>query len=151
MSFADIDDKLPSPILASLRHCIAIEHAPESRAGNIAISSVPRFFRLTSTAGKLPSMAKHSRKRQRLEKATESDSLPLGARPSLTDDASKDDEERRLESLLFGTPFVPSGKGKETILVVGNESDGGDEANAGGAAEFEGLLDDDVSDRHANL
>ena len=96
-------------------------------------------------------MAKHSRKRQRLEKATESGPLPLGARTSLTDNASKDDEERRLESLLFGTPFVPSGKGKDTVLVVGNESDGGDEASAGGAAEFEGLLDDDVSGRRVSL
>ncbi|KAJ7746592.1 WD40-repeat-containing domain protein [Mycena metata] len=47
-------------------------------------------------------MPKHPRKRQR----TADDSY--GLQDALVDDASKDDEERRLESLLFGAKFIPS-------------------------------------------
>ncbi|KAG6887997.1 hypothetical protein C0995_011102 [Termitomyces sp. Mi166 len=50
-------------------------------------------------------MARHARKKQKLSQET-SKSQPLGTDP-LTDDALKDDEERRLESMLFGTKFVP--------------------------------------------
>ncbi|THH12967.1 hypothetical protein EW146_g7197 [Bondarzewia mesenterica] len=88
-------------------------------------------------------MAKHARKRRRVEKKKEDEVLPLGARTALDDDASKDDEERRLESMLFGTPFVSSRKGKKNILVVSDESDNEGDADEG-AAEFEGLLDNDL-------
>lgn len=89
-------------------------------------------------------MPKHSRKRQRTDKGSENYSQPLGAQTLLTDDASKDDEERRLESMLFGTPFVPSGKGKgpKDLIVVDDdeEHDIGEDAGR----ELEGLLDNDV-------
>ncbi|KAJ7454836.1 WD40-repeat-containing domain protein [Mycena latifolia] len=48
-------------------------------------------------------MPKHPRKRQK----TADDSSSATQR-ALVDEASKDDEERRLESMLFGTKFVPS-------------------------------------------
>lgn len=90
-------------------------------------------------------MPKHSRKRQRTDKGSENYSQPLGARTLLTDDASKDDEERRLESMLFGTPFVPSGKGKgpKDLIVVDDDEENETGQDAG--RELEGLLDTDVS------
>ncbi|KAJ6570248.1 WD40-repeat-containing domain protein [Mycena vulgaris] len=48
-------------------------------------------------------MPKHPRKRQKTAEDSSS-----ATQKALIDDASKDDEERRLESLLFGTKFVPS-------------------------------------------
>ena len=83
-------------------------------------------------------MGKHARKRLK----TENPVAPLGSRVSLTDDANKDDEERRLESLLFGVPFVPSVKGHKTILTI---SDDEEEVPADGGAELENMLDTDVS------
>lgn len=91
-------------------------------------------------------MPKHSRKRQRTGRS----GLPLGSRVALTDDASKDDEERRLESMLFGTPFVPSGKGKgpKGLLAVDDQ----EKYQVGDAGkELEGLLDTDVSSRKFGL
>ncbi|KAJ7183100.1 WD40 repeat-like protein [Mycena filopes] len=69
-------------------------------------------------------MPKHSRKRQR----TADDSYSV--QHALVDDASKDDEERRLESLLFGTKFVPS---TETNLAPQD----------GGSKEMQNLTDTD--------
>ncbi|KAG9310283.1 hypothetical protein JVU11DRAFT_9401 [Chiua virens] len=43
-----------------------------------------------------------SRKRQKSQQNVQ----PLGAR-TFADDTAKDDEERRLESMLFGVPYVP--------------------------------------------
>jgi U3 small nucleolar RNA-associated protein 18 len=60
---------------------------------------------------------------------------------SLTDNASKDDEERRLESLLFGVPFVPSDK---DIFVVSDGKEGAEEFGEG-VKELENMLDTDVS------
>lgn len=68
---------------------------------------------------------KHIRKRQRTDKTY---AQPLGAVASLLDDADKDDEERRLESVLFGKPFVSMSKDDE---ISGDDEDGP-----------EGLLDD---------
>lgn len=90
-------------------------------------------------------MPKHSRKRQRTDKGSETHSQPLGARVSLTDDATKDDEERRLESMLFGTPFVPSGKGKGPKDLILVDDDAEDEFGQENGRELEGLLDTDVS------
>ncbi|KAI0063229.1 WD40 repeat-like protein [Artomyces pyxidatus] len=87
-------------------------------------------------------MGKHARKRQRTTKASNKEQIPLGAKVSLTDDASKDDEERRLESLLFGTPYIPSGKNKETVITVGERDEGREEMDAAG--ELGGLLDTDL-------
>lgn len=82
-------------------------------------------------------MGKHARKRQR----TDDSAPPLGAELALADDASKDDEERRLESLLFGKPYVARGEAKSAF---GHEEDGtlGD-LDVGGA-ELEAMLDADV-------
>lgn len=50
-------------------------------------------------------MAKHSKKRQRLKSEKESKpAAPLGSNlHKIYDDAEKDEEEKRLEALLFGT------------------------------------------------
>jgi hypothetical protein len=65
----------------------------------------------------------------------------------LDDEADKDDEERKLESLLFGRPFV-SGRGRvaaiENVEEEGGEEDGGADVTT---AELEGILDSDVSNR----
>jgi U3 small nucleolar RNA-associated protein 18 len=89
-------------------------------------------------------MGKHARKRQRKGKgkpALES-FAPLGAAVLLDDDADKDDEERRLESLLFGKPLVPGRRSKVTAIEDVSEEDDGIDATA---AELEGMLDSDVS------
>ena len=54
---------------------------------------------------------------------------PLGSSKRVWEDEDKDDEERRLESVLFGKPYVPASKGG-----TGGESD----------EEYEGLLDVDA-------
>jgi U3 small nucleolar RNA-associated protein 18 len=86
-------------------------------------------------------MGKHARKRQRKDKPAES-VAPLGTAVLLDDDADKDDEERRLESLLFGKPLV-SGRGSKATAIqdVAEDDDGADVI----AAELEGMLDSDVS------
>ncbi|KAL0950558.1 hypothetical protein HGRIS_007362 [Hohenbuehelia grisea] len=91
-------------------------------------------------------MAKHGRKRQKTGKEA-SQPQPLGSHNSLLDDAEKDDEERRLEELLFGTPFVPSegkGKGKDLDLSLGLDDDGLESVDRGVGKEMEGLLDSDL-------
>jgi len=62
----------------------------------------------------------------------------------LDDDADKDDDERKLESLLFGKPFV-SGRRNEVIAIEGVEEGYGGVDVA--TAELEGMLDSDVSYR----
>lgn len=79
---------------------------------------------------------KHTRKRQ---KTVRSDAQPLGAVVSLLDDAEKDDEERRLESVLFGKPFVSTSKDE-----LDSDSDEAELQDVAGR-EFENLLDSDVS------
>jgi U3 small nucleolar RNA-associated protein 18 len=86
-------------------------------------------------------MGKYARKKQKTGKAT-SEVEPLGTRVSLTDDASKDDEERRLESLLFGTHFVPSGIENADVLVL---SDGEEDFMEETGKELEHMEDTDVS------
>jgi U3 small nucleolar RNA-associated protein 18 len=87
-------------------------------------------------------MGKHARKRQRKDRPAES-VAPLGTAALLDDDADKDDDERRLESLLFGKPLI-STRGTKVTAVDENlaeENDGADVT----AAELEGMLDSDVS------
>jgi U3 small nucleolar RNA-associated protein 18 len=67
-------------------------------------------------------MPKHPRKRQK----TTNDSYDV--QRALVDDSSKDDEERRLESLLFGTKFVPSAQVLQDV----------------GSKELQNLTDTDV-------
>ncbi len=87
-------------------------------------------------------MGKHARKRQRKDKPAHESFAPLGTAFLLDDDADKDDEERRLESLLFGKPLVSSRRSKVSAIEdVAEEGSGVDVT----AAELEGLLDSDVS------
>ncbi|RDB27348.1 putative U3 small nucleolar RNA-associated protein 18 [Hypsizygus marmoreus] len=72
-------------------------------------------------------MAKHPHKKQKTLKEIK-DIQPLGIN-LLTDDASKDDEERRLESILFSTKFVP--RENEISTSPGDKSD---DAGGGGNA-----------------
>ena len=87
-------------------------------------------------------MVKHPRKKQRLE--NEKAAQPLGSARPEDIEAEKDDEERRLESLLFGTDYQSSGKGKgrEAGLIIVSEGEDGADANAGN--ELEQLQDSDV-------
>jgi len=89
-------------------------------------------------------MVKNPRKRQKTDKIRR-EKVALGAQTALLDDASKDDEERRLENLLFGVPYVPEKSGKE-ILVVSDDDDEDeeDDGQLEGGREFENLLDSDV-------
>lgn len=89
-------------------------------------------------------MGKRAHKRQKTEKNSTQPSQPaepLGsqaAKPSLLDDASKDDEERRLESMLFGKAYVPA-QLNENILIVSD-----DEHEELEGREFQTMLDTDV-------
>ncbi|PCH33187.1 WD40 repeat-like protein [Wolfiporia cocos MD-104 SS10] len=88
-------------------------------------------------------MVKHPHKKQKTVKGfgyTSEAVQPLGAIISATDDAAKDDEERRLESSLFGTPYEPSG---QLGIELPSVSDEEDEDNAG-AKELQNLLDSDL-------
>jgi U3 small nucleolar RNA-associated protein 18 len=86
-------------------------------------------------------MGKHARKRQRKDKPAES-VAPLGTVAILDDNADKDDEELRLESLLFGKPLVSRRRSKDTAIQDGAED--GDGVDVMGE-ELEGMLDSDVS------
>jgi len=106
-------------------------------------------------------MAKHPKKKQRLESAKTSTKpsqkqekkkpvvQPLGSEATLArlhDEESKDDEERKLESMLFGVPYVPSGntgysgRAAQSGLVSDIDEDEKDD----GGRPMVGLLDSDV-------
>jgi U3 small nucleolar RNA-associated protein 18 len=87
-------------------------------------------------------MGKHARKRLRKDKPAHKSFAPLGTAVLLDDDADKDDEERRLESLLFGKPLVSGRRSKVTTIEDVSEDGDGVDATA---AELEGMLDSDVS------
>ena len=126
---------------------------------------IGRFENLTL----LPALASmpsenRSRKRQKTAKHSSSKSKsksrlvaldddrdfePLGSSKRVWEDEDKDDEERRLESALFGKPYVHSSKGR-----TGDESDEEDEGMpeadvdlAGN--EFANLMDSEVRRTHA--
>ncbi|KAH9005871.1 WD40 repeat-like protein [Lactarius hatsudake] len=86
-------------------------------------------------------MGKHTRKRLREDKSTHERAIPLGAAVLSGDDVDKDDEERRLESLLFGKPSVARRERMTTCEERASESDNDVDENA---AELEGLLDSDL-------
>jgi U3 small nucleolar RNA-associated protein 18 len=88
-------------------------------------------------------MGKHARKRQRRDKPVQS-VAPLGTAALLDDDADKDDEERRLEGILFGKPLVPGRGAKVTAAIDEDQAEEDDGADMT-AAELEGMLDSDVS------
>lgn len=73
----------------------------------------------------MPKDTEKSRKRQKREAEPE---------------AAKDDEERRLESLLFGVPYTPDGE-EFTITIPDDEEDAEEEEDK----EMAVLKDSDVS------
>jgi len=93
-------------------------------------------------------MPKHPRKRQKtsgnphgiLTSQIKEERLAM-----IMDDENKDDEERRLESLLFGVKYRPrdGGKVKDSDESGDQESDGGGEVGGGGGG-MRHLLDQDV-------
>ena len=62
----------------------------------------------------------------------------------LLDDESKDDEERRLESMLFGVKYVPSEKGKGKMKSTSVEEDEEMDDLEGEGRGLQHLLDQDV-------
>lgn len=82
-------------------------------------------------------MPASKRRRLRLERAAAGSSGPLGSTSAGDPGIGKDDEERELESFLFGKPFVPSsakGKAPNVELKYQNQSSG-----------LEHVLDEEVS------
>jgi U3 small nucleolar RNA-associated protein 18 len=80
------------------------------------------------------------------KKARAPPQAPLGAeevQALVADDAAKDDEERRLESILFGTPYVPTGKGKAKEDALDETFEDAD-INEDAGRELENMLDTDV-------
>ena len=74
---------------------------------------------------------------------------PLGSSKRVWEDEDKDDEERRLESVLFGKPYVPSSKGR-TGGEPGEEDESMLEADVDWAGnEFANLMDSEVRRIHA--
>ena len=88
-------------------------------------------------------MGKHSKKRQRTTKDDDtSDLKPLGSVVTLANDDNKDEEEKRLETLLFGTTFPPSSDKQMDALLHENKTTAATR-DAGG--ELGNLMDSDVS------
>ncbi|PPQ65608.1 hypothetical protein CVT24_011817 [Panaeolus cyanescens] len=81
-------------------------------------------------------MPRHARKRQKKEAApTKAARLEM-----LMDDEAKDEEERRLESMLFGVRYEPKDKGKGKDY----DSAESDEADEEGGREMQHLMDQDL-------
>ncbi|EJD04520.1 WD40 repeat-like protein [Fomitiporia mediterranea MF3/22] len=88
-------------------------------------------------------MVKNERKKRRTEQSVQ----PLGTVRHLDGDAEKDDEERRLESLLFGTDFKPIGKGKGregNVILVSDEEEDNEGLQDGTGNALEHLQDADL-------
>ena len=86
------------------------------------------------------------RKRQRKDRPAQKSVTPLGTAALLDDDADKDDDERKLESLLFGKPFVSASGRRNEVTAIEDVEEGYDGADVT-TAELEGMLDSDVSYR----
>jgi len=94
-------------------------------------------------------MAKHAKKKQKTSKDAYVNVNDKSSRLDLLlDDSAKDDEERRLESALFGVKYVPGGKGKEKAIELDSEDEDAI-ADEGGRA-LAHLEDTDVS-RHIDI
>ncbi|THU77852.1 hypothetical protein K435DRAFT_877319, partial [Dendrothele bispora CBS 962.96] len=99
-------------------------------------------------------MPKHARKRQKLSQSlSKTHQVDDDSRlEALLDDASKDEEERRLESLLFGKTFRTKGKAKKGAAWKDEEDADGEDVEdkndedmeVGGGREMENLLDGDL-------
>lgn len=86
-------------------------------------------------------MAKHPRKKQKVAQ----DERPLGSASYVDDDVEKDDEERRLESLLFGKEFRPRADSKGKGREVDGPDEGSEDEGDGDDHAAEVLRDEDVS------
>jgi U3 small nucleolar RNA-associated protein 18 len=84
-------------------------------------------------------MGKRTNKRQKL-RVKEVEPLGVHNVTNFLDNSNKDDEERRLESMLFGTSYAPSASNKHVLVV----SDDEDDDALGGGTEFQTVLDTDV-------
>lgn len=104
--------------------------------GHIA-HNIHQVFTAT-TSDNTVTMVKNPRKRQKTGKIQHKP-VPLGA--DLRNDARKDDEERRLENLLFGVPYAPEKAGNEITVISDEEAENGQHEIG---REFENLLDSDV-------
>ncbi|KAF5312957.1 hypothetical protein D9619_003712 [Psilocybe cf. subviscida] len=95
-------------------------------------------------------MAKHPRKRQKTargdRKYDSAASSKVARLEKLLDEESKDDEERKLEAMLFGTKFMPKekGKGKAKILNVGSDDEEESDVEDDGAGAMQHLMDQDL-------
>ena len=99
-------------------------------------------------------MAKHPRKRQKLDNDDKPDNknkrrekaqrVPLGTPLVVDNEAEKDDEERRLESMLFGTKFVPMDVPGTELMASDDEGGALGEGEEEGTGQLQHLLDSDV-------
>ena len=92
-------------------------------------------------------MPKNARKRQKTSQGKGSyaeQPLPNKAArlEMLLDEESKDDEERRLESLLFGVKYIP--KGEDKIINHDEDEGSSDDMDNQGGRGLQHLLDQDV-------
>jgi len=105
---------------------------------------------------------KRSRKRQKTGKHSsaksksrlvalddDEDFEPLGSGKRVWEDEDKDDEERRLESALFGKPYVPSSRRRAGGSDEEVEGMPGGDLDLGGN-EFANLMDSEVRRTHAH-
>jgi U3 small nucleolar RNA-associated protein 18 len=91
-------------------------------------------------------MGKHSKKRQRTTRDGDTSNLkPLGSIIAIGDEDDKDEEEKRLETLLFGTTFPVSNTAQSGSLLHEKETNEVTIDADGGLAN---LLDSDVSCNH---
>ena len=89
-------------------------------------------------------MPKHPRKRQKRSNNHDHAAPTKAARLAmLLDDESKDDEERRLESMLFGVEYQPRAKSVEKKTLRDSEEDTQDNGRG-----MQHLLDQDVCVLH---
>ncbi|KAF6758824.1 WD40-repeat-containing domain protein [Ephemerocybe angulata] len=92
-------------------------------------------------------MVRHAKKKQKTSKTTAVNVHDTSARLDLLlDDSTKDDEERRLESALFGVKYAPggSGKGKEKPIELDDEDEEEITAQADGGRALAHLEDTDL-------
>ncbi|OSD05741.1 WD40 repeat-like protein [Trametes coccinea BRFM310] len=81
-------------------------------------------------------MGRHTRKKQKVADSTEVQ--PLGVVPDHSDTAAKDEEELRLESMLFGTTDMVAGPSEEHDFFVD------DGADYGASGEFDNVMDNEL-------
>lgn len=87
-------------------------------------------------------MPKHPRKKQKMSTSRhDTEQQPLGSVVLLTDDASKDEEEQRLESMLFGTASFDIDDIQQRTPIAVDEFGHGES----GDKELKNMLDSDVS------